>query len=440
MTITRSESADTQGKAQTGMDRFVINGAKPLTGAVRVEGSKNSALPIMAGALLMGHGVTTLRNVPDLKDIRVMRKLLEQLGAIVELQSDNSTVVIDATKLTSHIAPYELVSQMRGAFVALGPLYARLGEAKVSLPGGCSLGARPVDYHIKGLRAMGADVSEEGGYVIAKRGASGDSIVTFDRQSHTGTENIMFAAALGKGRTTIINAACDPEVIDVAEFLIAGGARIRGAGTGEIVIDAVDELTGIEHSVDGDRLVAGTYLYAAAATGGSVTVEGFDPNHLTLVLEKLSEMGCQIETGSNGVSLKAPKRLKAVNIVTCPFPGFPTDLQACAMAAMTVADGVSRMKETIFDDRFGHAMEMRRLGAEIGLSSDEALVTGVERLQGATVMAGDIRAGAGLVISCLAAGKQSVINRVYHIDRGYARIEERLQSLGADIVREKQTA
>ncbi|MBN4076560.1 UDP-N-acetylglucosamine 1-carboxyvinyltransferase [Gemmatimonas aurantiaca] len=421
------------------MDRFVINGGKPLAGSVTVEGSKNSALPIMAGALLVSEGVTTLRNVPDLRDIRVMRKLLEQLGAVVSASDDNTTITIDATNLTSHIAPYELVSQMRGAFVSLGPLYARLGEAKVSLPGGCSLGSRPVDYHIKGLRAMGAEVSEDGGYVIAKRPAnrkSNDSIVTFDRQSHTGTENIMFAAALGEGKTTIINAACDPEVIDVANFLNAAGAKISGAGTGEMTVDAVTSLQGIEHTVDGDRLVAGTYLFAVAATGGDVEVSGFDPNHLTLVLEKLVEMGCEIEKRANGVKILAKKRLRAVNIVTCPFPGFPTDLQACAVAAMTVAEGVSRMKETVFDDRFGHAMEMRRLGAEISVSSDEALITGVAKLRGAEVMAGDIRAGAGLVIACLASEKQSVINRVYHIDRGYAQIEERFQSLGADIKRE----
>lgn len=422
------------------MDTFVINGGEPLSGTIRAEGSKNAALPILAGTLLISEGQTIIKNVPPLADIRVMLKLLCSLGAVAEYDEQAETVTVDASNLTGSIASYELVSQMRGAFVALGPLLARLGEATISLPGGCSLGARPVDYHIKGLKAMGAEITEENGYVTAKRNSGGNSVVCFDRQSHTGTENIMFAAALGRGKTTIINAACDPEVVDVANFLNAAGAKIHGAGTGQIEIQAVSHLSPITHTVSSDRLVTGTYLFAAATTGGKIEITGASPDSLTMVLEKLSEMGCQVDTSDSIIKLRAPKRLSATGAVTYPFPGFPTDLQPCIMAAMTVARGTSRLRETIFEDRFGHAMEMRRLGADINISSDECLIHGVDNLKGATVMAGDIRAGAGLVIAALAAGKQSVVSRVYHIDRGYAKLEEKLRSLGANIERRASNA
>jgi UDP-N-acetylglucosamine 1-carboxyvinyltransferase len=417
------------------MDSFTINGGKPLSGKIKTDGSKNAALPILAATLLIESGVTTIKNVPALRDINVMVRLLQSFGAQVEFDSKAGIITVDASQLTGHVAAYELVSQMRGAFVVLGPLLARLGEAKVSLPGGCSLGARPVDYHIRGLKSMGAEVSEKEGYVIAKLAVGADSVVCFDKQSHTGTENIIFAATLGSGKTTIINAACDPEVVDVAEFLNSAGARISGAGTGQIEVEAVNALKPTTYEVPGDRLVAGTYLIAAAATGGEVTVTGVAPNSLTMVLEKLAEMGCEVTSRRTSVSVKANSRLMPCLAVTYPFPGFPTDLQACLMAAMTVADGVSRLRETIFEDRFGHAMEMRRLGADITISSDEAIVRGVAKLSGAPVMAGDIRAGAGLVIACLAARKQSVVNRVYHIDRGYDRLEEKLSELGAEISR-----
>ncbi len=417
------------------MDSFTINGGKPLAGKIKTDGSKNAALPILAATLLVDSGITTIKNVPALRDINVMVRLLKSFGAEVEFDKKAGTITVDASKLTSHVADYELVSQMRGAFVVLGPLLARLGEAKVSLPGGCSLGARPVDYHIRGLKSMGAEVREKEGYVLAKLKTDSDSVVCFDKQSHTGTENILFAAVLGSGKTTIINAACDPEVVDVAEFLNAAGAKVSGAGTGQIEIEAVKSLKPSAFSIPGDRLVAGTYLIAAAATGGDVTVTGVAPNSLTMVLEKLGEMGCEVTSRRTSVSVKATSRLKACLAVTYPFPGFPTDLQACLMAAMTVADGVSRLRETIFEDRFGHAMEMRRLGADITISSDEAIIRGVSKLSGTTVMAGDIRAGAGLVIASLAARKQSVVNRVYHIDRGYDRLEVKLGEIGADISR-----
>ncbi|MCH9032462.1 MAG: UDP-N-acetylglucosamine 1-carboxyvinyltransferase [candidate division Zixibacteria bacterium] len=420
------------------MDKFVITGGKALEGKIKVEGSKNSALPLIAASLLVDHGETVLSNIPALRDIETMIELIRHLGAKVEYDAAAGNLTINAEDLTSDTAPYDLLRQMRGAFVVLGPILARLGHAKVSLPGGCSLGARPVDYHIKGLRAMGAEISVSEGYVIAKKSKGKDSTVYFDRPTHTGTENILFAAALGSGRTIIINAACDPEVADVANYLISAGANIAGAGTPRIEVEAVEKLNPVSYEVAGDRLVAGTYLFAAAATGGKLETTGVNPQELEIVIEKLTEMGCTLETKERSIKISAPARLKATSVVTFPYPGFPTDLQACMAAAMTVADGTSRLRETVFDDRFGHAMEMRRLGAEITISSDEALITGVSELKGTTVMAGDIRAGAGLVIACLAARKQSEIRRVYHIDRGYAHLEDKLRTLGAEIERKSE--
>jgi len=324
---------------------------------------------------------------------------------------------------------------MRASFLVLGPLLGRLGEARVSLPGGCSLGARPVDYHINGFRNLGAEILEEAGYVIAKAKPLKGATIHFDRPSHTGTENIMFGATLAKGTTRIVNAACDPEVADVAEFLNAAGAKIHGAGTSTITIEGVKSLNPVKYKVSGDRLVAGTFMCAAAITGGSVEITGINPSHLTMVSRKLYEMGCNITEGKSSVKISAPKRLKPIKVVTFPFPGFPTDLQACIMALATVADGTSSIKETVFEDRFGHTMELRRLGADVTVTSDEAIVRGVEKLQGAAVMASDIRAGAGLVLACLAAQGQSEVLRVYHIDRGYYQLEEKLSSLGADIKR-----
>ncbi|MFQ5608470.1 MAG: UDP-N-acetylglucosamine 1-carboxyvinyltransferase, partial [Candidatus Zixiibacteriota bacterium] len=298
------------------MDTFVIDGGRPLSGKIKVDGSKNAALPLLAACMMVDSGVTTLENVPPLKDIDVMLKLLASLGAQVEYDSETQIARIDASKLSGTVASYELVSQMRGAFVALGPLLARMGEATVSLPGGCSLGARPVDYHIKGLRAMKAEVTERDGYVTARRTSGCDSTVCFDRPTHTGTENIMFAATLGEGRTTIINAACDPEVVDVANFLNAAGGKVSGAGTGQVEVQAVSRLRPITHTVSGDRLVAGTFLFAAAATGGKVEVAGVAPDSLTMVLEKLSEMGCKVNVNDSSINLSAPKRLRASSAVT----------------------------------------------------------------------------------------------------------------------------
>ncbi|SYZ72559.1 UDP-N-acetylglucosamine 1-carboxyvinyltransferase [Candidatus Zixiibacteriota bacterium] len=417
------------------MDRFVINGKKKLSGTVKAEGSKNAGLPIIAGAILIAKGETTIDNIPPLRDIYTIKKMLEHIGAKVDYDAKGMRMKVDSTHITESTAPYELMRQMRASFLVLGPLLARLGEARVSLPGGCVLGARPVDYHINGFKSLGAEVTEEGGYVVAKAKPLIGATIHFDRPSHTGTENIIFGAVLAKGSTRIVNAACDPEVVDVANFLNQAGAKIKGAGTSTILIEGVKTLNPIKYKVSGDRLVAGTFMCGAGITGGSVEVTGINPSHLTMVSRKLYEMGCVITEGKSSIKIQGPKQLKATKVVTFPFPGFPTDLQACIMALATVAEGTSSIKETVFEDRFGHTMEMRRLGADITVSSDEAIVKGVAKLKGTSVMASDIRAGAGLVLACLGAEGTSEVLRVYHIDRGYDKLEEKLQSLGADIKR-----
>lgn len=417
------------------MDKFIISGGKKLNGSVRTDGSKNAALPIIAGAILVSSGEVTLHNIPNLRDIFTIKKLLESLGARVEYAPDEGTMVIESSDLSNNVAPYDLVRQMRASFLVLGPLLSRMHEAKVSLPGGCTLGARPVDFHIKGFRELGAELSEDAGYIMAKAKKLEGATVIFDRPSHTGTENLIFGATLAKGTTRIINAACDPEVVDVANFLNEAGAKISGAGTATVTIEGVTKLQPITYRVSGDRLVAGTYMFAAAATGGSLEIENINPFHLTLVSRKLYEMGCEVTEGREKISIKAPHRLKPIKAITYPFPGFPTDLQACLMAATTVAEGTSSIKETVFEDRFAHVMELRRLGADVNVTGDEAIISGVKQLKGASVMASDIRAGAGLVIACLAAEGQSEVLRVYHIDRGYERLEQKLSALGADIKR-----
>lgn len=418
-----------------GMDRFVINGGKRLKGELKVEGSKNAALPIIVGSLLIEKGETVIRNVPPLRDIRSMITVMEYLGARISYNAKAQVMTINAENCDQNTAPYELMRQMRASFLVLGPLLARLGEARVSLPGGCVLGARPVDFHIKAFKNMGARVTEKGGYITAKGKPLAGGSIYFDRPSHTGTENVMFAAMFAKGKTTIANAACDPEIIDVAQFLNKAGAKIRGAGTPNMIIEPVRRLKAVDYKVSGDRLVAGTFMIAAAITHGRVKVAGIDPDHLTMVSHKLLEMGCKIETGRNYLKVIGPKKLKPVSVTTFPYPGFPTDLQACLMAATCVADGTSQVKETVFPDRFTHTMEMRRLGADITVSGDEAIIHGAPGLTGAEVMASDIRAGAGIVLAALAAKGKSEVLRVYHIDRGYFAFEEKLSALGADIKR-----
>lgn len=417
------------------MDRFVIQGPNKLEGTIRTDGSKNAALPIMAGALLIDKGETVIKNVPPLRDINTFIQVLEFLGAKVSYDRKKSVVTINASELNSNTAPYELMRQMRASFLVLGPILARLGEARVSLPGGCSLGARPVDYHIKAFQRLGAKIKEDAGYVVASGKPLTGQVVYFDRPSHTGTENLLYAACFAKGKTTIINAACDPEVVDVADFLNKAGAKIHGAGTPTVTVEPVKRLNAVEHTVSGDRLVAGTYLIGAAMTGGKIEVTGVNPEDLTMVNRKLEEMGCSLTTGKNKIALKAPKKLNPVTVTTFPFPGFPTDLQACQMAAACISSGTSHISETVFKDRFSHTMEMRRLGADINLSGTEAVIHGVPKLKGAEVMAPDIRAGAGITLACLAAEGKSEVLRVYHIDRGYDHLETKLASLGADIER-----
>jgi len=417
------------------MDKFVINGGKKLTGTIKTDGSKNAALPIIAGALLIKTGETVIKNVPPLRDIYTIIKVLEYLGAKVSYDPKSEVMTVNAANITQNTAPYELMRQMRASFLVLGPILARMGEAKISLPGGCVLGARPVDFHIKALATMGAEISEEGGYVIAKANPIKGSNIYFDRPSHTGTENILFGAVMAKGKTILTNAACDPEVVDVANFLNKAGARIHGAGTPTITVEPVENLGALEYEVSGDRLVAGTYLFGAAITGGDLTVTGVDPESLTMVGHKLVEMGCEYRTAANEITVKAPQRLQAVDATTFPFPGFPTDLQPCLVAAATISSGTSHIRETVFNDRFAHTAELRRLGADVSVSSDEATINGVDRLDGAAVMASDIRAGAGLTLACLAAAGKSELLRVYHVDRGYHRLEEKLTTLGADIKR-----
>ncbi len=417
------------------MDKYVINGGRKLTGKIKVEGSKNAGLPIIVAALLIEKGETVIRNIPPLRDIYTTIRVLEYLGAKVVYDAKTMVMTIDAENLNRDTAPYELMRQMRASFLVLGPLMARLGKARVSLPGGCVIGARPVDFHIKAFKTLGAKVTERGGYVVAKGMPLQGGSICFDRPSHTGTENVLFAAVTAKGKTTIANAACDPEIIDVAEFLNKAGAKIHGAGTPNIVVEPVRRLKSVEHTVSGDRLVAGTYMMGAAITGGKLTVTGVDPTHLTMVNHKLTEMGCKIETSRRSVTIQAPKRLKPVAVTTFPYPGFPTDLQACIMAAACVADGASRIKETVYEDRFSHTMEMRRLGANINVTGAEAAINGVSELTGAEVMASEIRGGAGIVLTALAARGKSEVLRIYHVDRAYTRMEEKLTSLGADIIR-----
>lgn len=417
------------------MDKFIISGGRYLSGKVRVEGAKNAALPIIAGALLIKSGETILHNIPPLRDIDTIMAVIKHLGAKVHFDRKTRTMSIKAGELTTNTAPYDLMRQMRASFLVLGPVLQRLGEAVISLPGGCSLGPRPVDLHVKGFQALGAEMIEEKGYIVARCKRLKGNSVYFDRPSHTGTENLMYGAVMAKGTTRIINAACDPEVVDLAMFLNKAGAKISGAGTPTMIIEGVTKMGAVEFSVMGDRLEAGTFLMAAMAGGGTVEVTGFDALHLEIVLKKLIEMGATVKTSRAGIKLTAPHKIRPIDITTYPFPGFPTDLQACLMAVLIKGNGISRIRETIFEDRFTHVMELRRLGADISVVGSEATINGVRKLGGAAVMASDIRAGAGLVIAGLAALGKTEVLRVYHVDRGYCHLEKKLTGLGADITR-----
>lgn len=419
------------------MDKFVIFGKKKLSGSVEIDGSKNAVLPVLAAALLVEKGTSVIENVPDLADVSTMTEVMEHLGAKVEKDLAHKRLSVDASGVNKTEAPYELVRKMRASFLVLGPLLGRFGKAKVSLPGGCVLGQRPVNLHLYGFSRMGARFEEEAGYVIGEAKELTGATIFFDRPTHTGTENIVTGAVLAKGKTTLINAACDPEVVDLANFLNKMGAKIEGAGTSQITITGVKKLEPAEHKVIPDRLEAGTFLTAAAATGGYVELTNLCPTHLHMVLIKLAEMGVHLEVNKSAIKAKGPSRLKAFSVVTFPYPGFPTDLQAQMMSLAAVAGGTSHIRETVFEDRFTHAPELARLGAKIEIVHDEATISGVETLKGASIMTSDIRAGAGLVVAALAAEGKSEILRIYHIDRGYHKIEEKLSRLGAEIQRLK---
>ncbi len=417
------------------MDKFVIEGGKRLSGTVQIEASKNAVLPILAASLLAAKGETVINNVPNLADVETMLKVLEHLGAKVKRDTVDKRVVISAEGVDSFEAPYDLVRKMRASFLVLGPLLARFNQAKVSLPGGCVLGPRPVNLHLSGFAGLGAKVDENHGYVVASCDHLSGSVICFDRPTHTGTENILMASCLATGRTTVVNAACDPEVVDLANFLNGMGAKIKGAGNSTVYVDGVKKLKAVEYTPIPDRLETGTFMMAACITKGYVELKNVDFEHLSTVSLKLREMGAEIVENKRRIKIKGPQRLKPNSVTTYPHPGFPTDLQASIMALATVAAGTSQIRETVFEDRFTHVMELVRLGADIKVSGDRATINGVPRLKGASVMASDIRAGAALTLAGLAADGTTELLRVYHIDRGYDHLEERLAKLGAEIKR-----
>jgi UDP-N-acetylglucosamine 1-carboxyvinyltransferase len=414
------------------LDKLIIKGGKKLKGEVTVSGSKNAALPIFV-ATILAPGMNQISNVPFLRDINTTIKVLESLGARVE--GNGHVVRIDTAGINSHEATYDLVKTMRASVLVLGPLLARCGRAKVSLPGGCAIGQRPVDQHVKGLQAMGATISVEHGYMHAEAKRLRGARIVMDLVTVTGTENLMMAAALAEGETLLENAAREPEVVDLARCLAAMGAKIEGAGTATIRIEGVASLGGAAHSVMPDRIETGTYLAAVAAAGGQVRLTGAAPDTLEATLEKLREAGSTIKTTDSEIEIEAAGRPHSVSIRTAPYPGFATDMQAQFMALDAIASGTATVTETIFENRFMHALELQRLGADIAIQGNTAVVRGVERLQGATVMATDLRASASLVIAGLVAEGETTVERIYHLDRGYETLEVKLQALGARIER-----
>ncbi|HEY4698562.1 MAG TPA: UDP-N-acetylglucosamine 1-carboxyvinyltransferase [Gallionella sp.] len=422
------------------MQKLSIQGGNRLNGEVRISGAKNAALPILCASLLSSDALQ-LGNVPELNDIATMRKLLEQMG--VKTEANGSRMVLSAAHIGKLEAPYDMVKTMRASILVLGPLLARFGEARVSLPGGCAIGSRPVDLHIKGLQAMGAEIHIEHGYIHAQvpRGNVGGRLkgarIFFDLVSVTGTENLMMAAALADGVTVLENAAREPEVIDLAHCLIAMGARIEGAGSDTISITGVERLHGASHRIMPDRIESGTFLVAAAAAGGNITLTDARADILENVLEKLQEAGATIRVAGSTISLQMNKRPLAVNVRTAPYPAFPTDMQAQFMAMNTIAEGSAMVVETIFENRFMHVQELRRLGAQIEVEGNTAVIKGCAQLEGATIMATDLRASACLVIAGLAAQGETIVDRIYHLDRGYEHIEAKLSALGAQIRRIK---
>lgn len=417
------------------MDAFRIEGGKPLVGEVLIEGMKNSILPMMAASILAGEGELVLENVPDLRDVKVMLRILETLGVRAGYDAIARRLTTDATGDIQFTAPYELVKQMRASFLVSGALLARLGRCRVSMPGGCAIGSRPITDQLQAFRALGGDVHDVEGYVEVTGAHLHGRLVTLDYPAATGTENIMLAATRADGTTIIENAACDPEVVDFGECLLKMGADIRGLGTSHIEITGVESLHGAAHRVQPDRIEAATFAVAAAMTNGQVKLVNARPGQFEIVLAKLENAGATVLREPAGVSVTGPDRLRAVNIRTLPYPGFPTDVQAPMMAAMSIADGASLVWEQVYDNRFMQGPELRRMGANITIAGDKAVIVGVPQLLGAPVMASDIRAGGALVLAGLAARGVTTVSRVYHIDRGYDHIEQRLQKLGAKVER-----
>src|SRR6516225_9502262 len=417
------------------MDKLRIKGGTRLEGQLRVSGAKNSALPAMAAALLTADEVI-LENLPFVNDIFTTRRLLRELGASVEFQDDHSAR-LQAQKILSHEAPYDLVKTMRASVLVLGPLLARTGRARVSLPGGCAIGARPINLHIQGLQRLGATVRTEHGYVEAEAERLSGAEILFDKITVTGTENLMMAAALADGKTVLQNAACEPEVVDLAEMLKDMGAQIEGAGTPTITIEGVRELKGTKHRVIPDRIESGTFLIAGAVTDGNLEITNCNPGHLASVVQKLRDAGVKIEVAADRMSIRQNGTMRSADVVTKEYPGFATDMQAQYMALMTQASGTCVITENIFENRFMHASELMRMGADIRIDGARAIVTGKTRLSGANVIASDLRASASLVLAALVADGFTLVDRVYHLDRGYEKIEEKLQSVGAEIDRIK---
>ncbi len=416
------------------MDRLVVTGGRRLEGRVMAAGAKNAVLPILA-ATLLGGGACAISNLPQVKDVATMLTLLGLLG--VSVNEEAGRTIVDTAAVQSVEAPYDLVKTMRGSILVLGPLLARFGEAEVSLPGGCAIGQRPVDLHVDGLRRLGADVSLEHGCIRARAARLKGQRIDFRVPTVTGTANLLMAACLAHGTTVLTNAAREPEIIDLAGFLVQRGARIQGAGSGRVVIEGVSSLHGAEHTVIPDRVETGTYLFAGAVTGGRVEVDRCMPGHVEAVLSTLRQCGADVSETARSITVKAPRRLRALEVHTLPYPGFPTDLQAPMMALMCLADGTSVLTESVFERRFLHVSELQRMGAVITVDGRRAVVKGLGGLSGAPVMASDLRAGAGLLLAGLGASGETQISRIYHMERGYEHIEEKLRGLGALIRRER---
>lgn len=418
------------------MDKIVIEGGERLVGDVEISGAKNAALPLLAASILV-EGATLFENVPILEDVKTTRKLLLNLGAKVEADECKHTVSVDASKLISCEAPYELVKTMRASSLVLGPLLARLGKARVSLPGGCAIGARPINLHLMGLEKMGAEIKIEHGYVEAKAKKLKGAKIYFDIPTVTGTENLMMAASLADGTTILENAAREPEVTETAELLNRMGARVKGAGTDTVVIEGVSSLKPVSYNVMPDRVETGTFMVASALTRGNIKLKNCIAEHSAALISKLREAGVEIKMEEDGVRVIGHRRIKSVDVKTLPYPGFPTDMQAQMMVLMALSDGLSVITETVFENRFMHVCELQRMGADIRIDDHSAIVKGVSYLSGAPVMATDLRASASLILAGLAAEGSTEISRVYHLDRGYERIEDKLSRLGAKIKRVK---